>query len=629
MNARVIDDIGEVAEQDWDALAALSPASTIFQTWAWQMAWARAWNGHAAGVIRIVVVREGKALRAILPLVLRDKVLRFLGEGSADRLDLLYDPAFPAALAEGLKCLLKFADWDELVLDRVPDASPTKDHLKAAARDIGLFSLPGQKQALRGLSLEGHEDGVRRSLDNGLLARRAGVLTAGGKVTVTHGHAPREGDVPWGDIFIRHIHRWALRAEPSVFALRPWRDFCRNLQGFPSTGAAMVLTTVALDGRPVAYQLGFVRERVYYAFLAVADISFRKLFPADALWREVVAHALASGCRDLVAVFSEEAAVDRYLRRTATARRISFVRSRPQQWLRQAAFGMNKVPFISDLFGIGAAFSRAVEALFYGKKIVRQLRHQLDGIDSFRGLYQSRASAPGGCPRIARPEAELLRRLRPELKEMRVLDMGVGAGRTGVYFSTAVRTYTAFDHARPMVDAARAGLDDLLDPCSIVEADARKMSFAQDGAFDLLLFTGDGLDESSPEDRLRIGAEVRRAGRAGAVFFFSSRNLQGLGLRGSCGPADLLRRGRRNILMSVANQNLARLRRQASAVLFDESGCYRLPVYYVTPKEQVRLLKEAGFHDIRVFSARTGLEVRDWRLWDKIADDTVYYLCRV
>ena len=44
MNARVIDDIAEVTEQAWDALAFAAPTPTIFQTWAWHKAWAQAFN---------------------------------------------------------------------------------------------------------------------------------------------------------------------------------------------------------------------------------------------------------------------------------------------------------------------------------------------------------------------------------------------------------------------------------------------------------------------------------------------------------------------------------------------------------------------------------------------------------
>ncbi len=347
MNARVLDDIGAIPEKAWDALAAVSPTSTVFQSWAWQRAWAMAWRGHGVKALRIVVVQEGQDLRAILPLALQGRVLRFLGEGSADRLDLLYDPSCPAALAEGFRCLLSYDDWDELLLDRVPDASPTWQNLKVAARELGFFLLAGPGQGLRGLSLERHKGSIRRSLNNGLLARRSGVLAASGKVSVAHAYAPRGGDVPWRDIFIKHIHRWSLRAVPSVFAMRAWRDFCRYLQSEPSTGEAMVLTTVSLDGRPVAYQLGFVRDHVFYAFLAATDIAFRKVFPADALWREVVTHALENGCRDLVVVFPEDPVVARYFRRVATARRIGVVRSRYQQWRHRTVMGVDRLPFFS------------------------------------------------------------------------------------------------------------------------------------------------------------------------------------------------------------------------------------------------------------------------------------------
>jgi hypothetical protein len=81
--------------------------------------------------------------------------------------------------------------------------------------------------------------------------------------------------------------------------------------------------------------------------------------------------------------------------------------------------------------------------------------------------------------------------------------------------------------------------------------------------------------------------------------------------------------------MAEANPGLGRLCHHAGAVLVDEQGGYQRPFHYVTPKEQVRVLKDLGFHDVRVLSTRSGLEVRDWRRWDKLVDRTLYYLCRV
>ena len=210
-----------------------------------------------------------------------------------------------------------------------------------------------------------------------------------------------------------------------------------------------------------------------------------------------------------------------------------------------------------------------------------------------------------------------------------MLDIGIGNGRTSIYFASAVKLYHGFDQAQAMVTAAQEYFDDQIKADDMFLGDARAMSFAPDGAYDLVLFSGEGIDEASVEDRGRILKEVRRVGREGAWFCFSSRNLQSLRPWTGAGAVDLLRRLRRRMLMTAANPGLARLRHQLSAVLLDEAGGYRLPVHYVTPKEQVRALKELGFHDIRVLSTRTGLEVRDWRRWDKLSDETLYYLCRV
>jgi SAM-dependent methyltransferase len=230
---------------------------------------------------------------------------------------------------------------------------------------------------------------------------------------------------------------------------------------------------------------------------------------------------------------------------------------------------------------------------------------------------------------IARPEIELIRRLRPELKDTRMLDMGIGGGSTSLYFASVVKFYHGFDRVQAAVAADKKYLDDQVDPDDIFLADACSMAFAADGTYDLILFSGEGIDEASVEDRVRIMKEVHRVGREGAWFCFSSRNLQSLRPGVGFGAVDLLRRLRRHMLMGTANQGLARFRHQPSAVLVDEKSGYQLLVHYVTPKEQVRVLKELGFHDVRILSARSGLEVRDWRRWDKLIDDTLYYLCRV
>lgn len=617
MRVRFLDSFEIVGEQAWNALVLKSPTHTIFQTWAWQRAWWRAY-GSPGCELRLVAVYEGSELRVLMPLFLKDRVLRFIGHGAADRIDLIYDTQRSADLLALLMPLKDCDDWDEMELASIPDASATWRYLRIMTEEAGFFPLSVHKYPLRGLRLEGQEDRIRRLLHTGVLAKHAGIFMSKGKVVAAHDPVPEAASGRWKDFFIQHIYRWIWRAQPSLFISRQARDFCRGMADDPSLSETAVFTQLYLDDKPAGYHLGFVHEKVFYAWIFAFDMKLKRFSPDDVLWREMVEHAMARGCRDIVFVSSEEAAVKHYADRTGTARVIRVFRSRRMMWSAKFTRWYRKIPlaaglqvFLSELWG-------TLIVLFRRRQIIQSLRQQPDA-----------PAVPAVTGGITRPEMELLRRLRPELKDLRMLDIGVCAGRTSIYFSPLVGSYHAFDPAGEMVACAKKNLDDQMNPEDIFLADARRMGFAAEGTYDLILFAGEGIDKVSAEDREVIFKEVRRVGREGAWFCFSSHNLQSLRPRVGVRAVDFLKRFRRRLLMGAANQGLERLWHQPFAVLFDETAGYRRPVYYVTPKEQVRALKELGFHDVRVLSTRTGLEVRDWRRWGRIFDDTLYYLCRV
>jgi SAM-dependent methyltransferase/CelD/BcsL family acetyltransferase involved in cellulose biosynthesis len=617
MNVKFLDDFEVAGQKAWDALVAKSPTNTVFQTWAWQRAW---WRSHACSgrKLCLAAVYDGNDLRVLMPLFCEDRVLRFIGHGAADRIDLIYDAARSADLLALLMPLKAKNDWDEIELSPVPDASPTWRYLKIMAEEAGLFPLSMYKYPLRGLRLEGREDRLRRFLHTGVLVKHASIFMSKGRVSTSHERSPRAASLPWKKFFVQHIYRWLGRVQSGLFAARQERDFFRHLAEDQVLNAAMVFTVLELNDKPAGYYLGFIYGQVFYAYISSFDVVLRRFSPDDVLWREMTAYALAQKCREIVFVSAEEAAVRHFSDRTGTARALRVFRSRRAKWSAKFSRWAGKVPMAQGVQVLLAALVQVFVVFFNRKKIVEGIRQRKELPQSCCGPFP-----------ITRPEIELLRRLRPELKDTRMLDIGIGRGRTTVYFAPVVKKYHGFDHAQAIVVAAKASLDDQLDPEDIFLADARNMSFAADGAYDLVLFSGEGIDEVSVDDRARILKEVHRVGREGAWFCFSSRNLQSLkpGVGGRV--MDLLRRLCRRMLMAAANPGLARLRCQSSAVLFDETGDYKLPVYYLTPKEQVRILKELGFHDVRVLSTRTGLEVRDWRRWDKLIDDTLYYLCRV
>jgi ubiquinone/menaquinone biosynthesis C-methylase UbiE len=204
------------------------------------------------------------------------------------------------------------------------------------------------------------------------------------------------------------------------------------------------------------------------------------------------------------------------------------------------------------------------------------------------------------------PEKRLLETLADDLPAMRMLDLGVGGGRTAVHFAPRVREYIGLDYSAPMIEACRKRLaaEAAATRVSFIHGDARSMTEFPDGQFHFVLFSFNGIDYVSHRDRLRIFSEVRRVGQKGSLFFFSTHNLQYLESS-----------GRRPFAVS-------------RAVLNDGVHHGRLQTYYIRPSAQVIQLR-AGFTDIVLYSVATGEPFPPGTDLDTIVEPWIYYLCRI
>lgn len=229
-------------------------------------------------------------------------------------------------------------------------------------------------------------------------------------------------------------------------------------------------------------------------------------------------------------------------------------------------------------------------------------------------------------------EPRILDELRPRLGAWSMLDVGVGAGRTTAHFAPAVADYLGVDISRPMIERCRRRFG--ARGFRFEVADARELSALGPARFDFVLFSFNGLDNLGHEDRLRALAEVRAVCRPGAVFCFSSHNLQALPqlmpLRAQYNkhPVWLWRNLSNWLRWRVRHaREVARVVAQQPdwAVVNDGAHDCRLHSYYVRPSEQVAQL-DSAFEDTRVF-AFDGRELTR----DELADNTdnwLYYLCR-
>jgi ubiquinone/menaquinone biosynthesis C-methylase UbiE len=201
---------------------------------------------------------------------------------------------------------------------------------------------------------------------------------------------------------------------------------------------------------------------------------------------------------------------------------------------------------------------------------------------------------------LLKPESAILEELRNDLPYMRMLDIGVGPGRTTKHFAGLAKEYIGVDYSRTMINACRIKFPQY----RLEVADARHLSLFDDAFFDFAMFSLNGLDSVEHEDRLAILREVRRVIRKGGYFCFSTLNLNSWQLkppfRFSKNPGILYR----NIYNFLLNNKVWRTMKRTSRkpqhlMCYFRYKDFLFRNYYSTPSEQLKQLQDAGFSNIK------------------------------
>jgi ubiquinone/menaquinone biosynthesis C-methylase UbiE len=190
-------------------------------------------------------------------------------------------------------------------------------------------------------------------------------------------------------------------------------------------------------------------------------------------------------------------------------------------------------------------------------------------------------------------EASVRKVLEPRLASFRMLDLGVGAGRTSHHFLTSTASYRGIDYSTRMIEACRKRFRDHAHAFEV--GDARAMTHLEDRSFDFVLFSYNGIDYMGHEERLGTLREINRLLDPDGCFCFSTHNLAAAPVHGI-----RLRQLELSLLLRLFNSReaLRRARFDEHAVLRDLP---RTNTYYIRPEVQLRQLEEAGFTRTRVF----------------------------
>src|SRR3954453_3780733 len=117
-------------------------------------------------------------------------------------------------------------------------------------------------------------------------------------------------------------------------------------------------------------------------------------------------------------------------------------------------------------------------------------------------------------------ERVIISRIGHEFADKRILDLGVGAGRTTPFLLDISKNYIGIDISPGMIAACQARYPMV----SFAVGDVRDLSRFSVASFDFILFSNNGINCLDPAGRLRALAEIRRILAPAGVFLFSGRN---------------------------------------------------------------------------------------------------------
>jgi SAM-dependent methyltransferase len=210
-------------------------------------------------------------------------------------------------------------------------------------------------------------------------------------------------------------------------------------------------------------------------------------------------------------------------------------------------------------------------------------------------------------------ERAALASVMEKVRGKRILDLGVGAGRTVKGLRAISEDYVGVDYVQEMVDHCRSRF-----PAVRFElGDARSLTMFADASFDLIVFACNGICMVDHQGRLDIVSEVYRLLAPGGYFVFSMSNRDWPGhndflalppFAPSSNPLKLAVRGTQFVAQTVfrlSNRMLNKrheVRAAEYAIINDRCHHYRTMLYFTTVENQRRQLQKAGFNaDVTIF----------------------------
>jgi CelD/BcsL family acetyltransferase involved in cellulose biosynthesis len=294
----LVDDL-ESLREDWSRLADAS--GNVFAAWEWNRLW---WQHYGRGrALRVAVSqRAGEPIEAIVPLFLWSRrplrILRLIGHGHGDCLGPICDRGDDDTARRVLRRTLASQPHDLFIGDWVASGPRWSSVLRGrVVRSTGypILRLPhGSWEAF----LAGRSQKFRkraRNLRNRIEREHEVVYRFSDASTLA------------GDLDV------AFRLHRARFGKHSGCNFCGSHEAFHREFAAVALgegwlrlLMLELDGRPTAFEYGFLFQNAYFAYQSGRDPAWDRYSIGYVLLLETVRRALEEGATEYRFLGGEE-----------------------------------------------------------------------------------------------------------------------------------------------------------------------------------------------------------------------------------------------------------------------------------------------------------------------------------
>jgi SAM-dependent methyltransferase len=256
------------------------------------------------------------------------------------------------------------------------------------------------------------------------------------------------------------------------------------------------------------------------------------------------------------------------------------------------------------------------------------MKHErFDTTDRNAAIFMAPAVAKRyGNPAPFAAEATILLRYKEAFAGKRVLDLGVGAGRTTQYLAPFASDYLGIDLSPAMLALARARYPNV----RFADMDLREIGKLQPESSDFVFGPWNILSAFSHDERIQIIRRVHTLLSPGGLFAFSAHNgdwkyAGGHPLSKPLRPRNVVDALHPMSWVNYLSRKTQRREETDYAILNDEAHRWQGVFYYISPDAQVRQLEACGFELLEAL-AEDGRTLTPGESTE--SNGTIHYVCR-